>query len=118
MEIIHSVASPYTRYPWDEWFDGQARRATQGADFEVTPKDFAIAARKAAKSRGVTVRVSVNSERKTVDFQAVVPAAPAPAPAPVAAGVLEIPVRLEPMTEAELIATGRYPRGGVPREQP
>lgn len=125
MEIIHRVASPNTRYPWDEWLDGQARRASQGTDFQVTPKDFAISVRKAAKAKGLTVRASVNSERGTVDFQAIIPA-PAAAPAP-AAGILEIPIRIEqtapaapvrPPTEAELIARGQYPRGGVPREQP
>lgn len=121
MEIIHSVAPQYARYPWDDWLDGQARRAYQGQDFEVTPKDFAISVRKAAKSRGLTVRASVNTERGTVDFQAVIPAPVAPA-AP-AAGILEIPIRIEtkapaapgrPPTEAELIAQGIYPRGHRP----
>lgn len=73
MEIIHGVASQIQRYPWDEWLDGQARRAKQHDDFAVSPRDFGLAIRKAAKVRHMQVTVAINTKRGTVDFQAIVP---------------------------------------------
>lgn len=64
------------RYPWDEWFDGQVRKAQRGVDFQVTAANFRYTIKAAAKRRNLVVRTKVRGD--DVTFQAVKPA-PEPA---------------------------------------
>jgi hypothetical protein len=56
------------RYPWDQWFDGNIRKAVRGTDFEVEATSFRVTIRAAAKRHGYTVRTKVRGN--SVTFQA------------------------------------------------
>jgi hypothetical protein len=70
----------YTRYPWDEWTDGQRRRALKGEDFHCSAQSLRVRLYQEAKKREmkVTTRLEgrVGNEDKVV-FQFYVPAEPA-----------------------------------------
>ncbi len=38
--------SPNTRYPWEEWADGEIRKFVRGEDFQVAPSQFVVACRR------------------------------------------------------------------------
>jgi len=59
-----------SKYPWEEWFDGKARRLTQGIDFESDPEHMRRQAYVAAKKKNVKIRTKVVKERKIVYVQA------------------------------------------------
>jgi hypothetical protein len=56
MEILDASTIEWTpsktrnKYPWDEWLDGQPRKAVQGVDFQITPESFRSAVKSAADS--------------------------------------------------------------------
>lgn len=45
------------RYPWDTWMDGHIWQLTAGEDFTCKPGSFAIQARRAARERGMRLRI-------------------------------------------------------------
>jgi hypothetical protein len=45
------------KYPWDEWFDGQSWKLTQGEDFHCTVDGMDSTIRAHAKRHGFEVRV-------------------------------------------------------------
>jgi len=47
-----------TRYPWDEWTDGEERILREGDDFTCMAESFVLLARRTARVRGLTVSVS------------------------------------------------------------
>ena len=51
---------PRPLYPWDEWFDGQARRLEHGADFTSSPAVLRTAIHKAAVRRGMTAQTVID----------------------------------------------------------
>lgn len=53
---------PKTKYPWDEWFDGQTRLLEPGVDFHVRPDAFRSGAYARAKVAGLKVTVLLRSE--------------------------------------------------------
>lgn len=58
-----------SKYPFDEWFDGKARRFTRGKDYAVSTHAFRSYMYSAAKRRGVTLR-AVNATETSIDVQA------------------------------------------------
>lgn len=68
MEILNrKVISSRGLYDWDEWFDGQPRRATRGDDYDTDSRTFAKSVRSAAHRRGLTVQTKETEE--WVEFQ-------------------------------------------------
>lgn len=59
----------YSRYPWNEWLDGDAWELEQGADFTVTTKSFRSAAAQAARIRNGGIRTALTNEGKNVVIQ-------------------------------------------------
>lgn len=59
-----------SKYPLDEWFDGQARELTHGEDFDSKPDSFRNAISGAGRARGIKVLTRKTGE-KTVAIQAV-----------------------------------------------
>lgn len=50
------------RYPWDEWFDGQTRKAVKGEDFKIAAANFRHTIKAAARRRGLDVRTRVDGD--------------------------------------------------------
>ena len=48
-------ARPRRSYPWHEWMDGSEWEATQGEDFDTSPRNFGMIVREAARRRGLYV---------------------------------------------------------------
>ena len=48
----------YTKYPWEEWFDGQIRKFTYGTDFFTSTKSFYSVIQQAAAVREVKVLIT------------------------------------------------------------
>ena len=70
MEVLDSSEMrPWTKYPWDEWFDGQVRVAVYETDFSCTVGAFKSAVLKAAKRRRLTVKTRTYIDR--IVFQAI-----------------------------------------------
>ena len=55
-----------SKYPWDEWLDGQARILTPGEDFDATIQSFRTLAHGVANRRGLRLRTA---ERQDGRFQ-------------------------------------------------
>lgn len=49
-------------YPWDEWFDGQARLLRRGEDFPCKPHSMRAQAYNQGHKRGQSVRTKVISD--------------------------------------------------------
>lgn len=64
------------RYPWDQWFDGQVRKAVRGVDFEPSANSFRYTIRAAAARHGLNIRTKVRGD--SVIFQATKPTEPQP----------------------------------------
>ncbi len=60
-----------TKYPWDEWMDGQIRRIVWGKDFNCKVESMRAALRTRVPSDSpIKVRTSVaDKERMTIVFQ-------------------------------------------------
>lgn len=69
MEIIEEFHSR-KKYPWKQWLDGKARRATKGVDYDCDTASFRSALQKAAERSGMYVETSTQGE--SVTFRAVV----------------------------------------------
>lgn len=67
-ETISDIAPRGARYPWEQWTNGKAWRATQGADFQCSVEGFAAVIYSHARRRGLRVTVSVLVDG-CVDFQ-------------------------------------------------
>lgn len=57
-----------TPYHWDDWFNGEIWKLTQGEDFSITAASFGTCVYPAAYRRGLRVRVNVRGD--TVILQA------------------------------------------------
>lgn len=57
------------KYPWDEWADGQVRRAVRGEDFEVDAAAFTSNLHQAARKRSMKVRTKKENDGGSVIFQ-------------------------------------------------
>jgi hypothetical protein len=55
-----------SKYPWDEWADGQIRRLVQGEDFDVKLETIIQSAYHHAKKNGVKVKVTKDSDKSVV----------------------------------------------------
>ena len=62
--------APRTRYPYDEWFDGQTRKVTHGVDFHCKPQSLKANLGVKAKERGLDYRAKVDEAEGTVIFRA------------------------------------------------
>lgn len=61
-----------SRYPWDEWLDGNEWLLTQEEDFPDTQLKFmAVRVRLVGKKRGLRVRTMLNSKEGTLGIQAI-----------------------------------------------
>lgn len=71
MEIVQPPSTPRKRkYPWHEWTDGQARRATRGQDFDCLVPSFVALLHYTAKSRDFDrVETVVSEDGDSVTFQ-------------------------------------------------
>lgn len=69
-KIIKDEEMPPSRniYPWDEWFDGQARSLEKGEDFKSPTPNFANYIRRVAERKELSVLVRVKG--KTIYVQA------------------------------------------------
>lgn len=58
-EVLDSYdfATNASRYPWDEWMDGQIRKLVGGKDFQVKTTSLITSAKKAAAKRGKGLNV-------------------------------------------------------------
>ena len=60
---LTGAARRNTRYPWDEWFDGQTRELVRGEDFTISTTAFGRSAYGAAQMRGKRARITVLEDR-------------------------------------------------------
>lgn len=55
-----------SRYPYDEWFDGQIWKLTHLVDFDCQPASLRQAFYSAAKRKGMKIKVSLLSNNDVV----------------------------------------------------
>jgi hypothetical protein len=55
-----------TRYPWDEWLDGNIWQLTKGDDFPSDAYNFRNGAINAARRKGLKVRTSRSGDVVTI----------------------------------------------------
>lgn len=58
-----------SKYPWDEWFDGNVWQLEQGRDFESSPERMRQMVGMTARKRGLKVRTSVNKIEGKIALQ-------------------------------------------------
>ncbi len=51
------------KYPWTEWFDGDAWELTRGEDFDPVSEQFGRSVYAVAQRRHIRVRVSVQGDK-------------------------------------------------------
>jgi hypothetical protein len=49
-QVTWEPSKTRNKYPWDEWLDGQPRKAVHGTDFTIAPESFRSAVKSAAES--------------------------------------------------------------------
>lgn len=64
-------ATRRSKYPWDEWFNGNVWLLEQGRDFDATPERMRQMIGMTARKRGIKVRTSVNKPENKVALQMV-----------------------------------------------
>lgn len=57
-------------YPWNEWFDGQARQLERGKDFDIKPESLRGQAYTAARRNKVRIRTKI-LDKNTLAIQRV-----------------------------------------------
>lgn len=57
-----------SKYPWDEWINGNPWVATRGEDFHVACANFVATLHQKATSRGITVKTSTTGDKVTFQF--------------------------------------------------
>lgn len=60
-----------SKYPWDDWFNGEMWVLKQGEDFEASPERMRQMIGVTARHRGIKVRTSVNKDENLVALQVV-----------------------------------------------
>lgn len=55
-----------SKYPWQQWTDGQVWVATEGTDFTVTPAMFRASLYRVARQYDVVVRTSIRDDGSVV----------------------------------------------------
>lgn len=70
------------KYPWKEWTNGKAYRASKGEDFDVEPESFASSLRKRASRKGLRVQVRVLDKSVEFQFSRRSPTRRSPSPSP------------------------------------
>ncbi len=58
-----------SKYPWDEWTDGQIRKAIKGEDFETTAADFRSMLHAAGGRYGMKVKTRTPHDQESISFQ-------------------------------------------------
>lgn len=61
-----------SKYPWDDWFDGQVWELTPGEDFTVTIESFRSTAIGKASSLGGILRTRVAGGKLQLQYEALV----------------------------------------------
>jgi hypothetical protein len=62
-KIVSDMPDPHpTRYPWDEWFDGQTRLLEADTDFYTAPDSFRSVVYITAKKHGMQAHVRIRPE--------------------------------------------------------
>lgn len=59
----------WAEHPWDEWFDGQIRKAVKGVDYNSKTRSFASLVGTEARRRGITARTNIVDDGNAVVFQ-------------------------------------------------
>jgi hypothetical protein len=59
-----------SKYPWDEWFDGDIWVLEQGEDFTISLPNMRSVIYGAADRAGLEVKTSVDADAKTITIQA------------------------------------------------
>jgi hypothetical protein len=57
-----------SRYPWDQWLDGQIWQITRGEDFDISTESMRVRLYPAAKARGGSIRTNVKGSTITFQF--------------------------------------------------
>ena len=57
-----------SRYPWNEWADGQIRALEHGVDFHCKPRSFHTIAMARAKKMGKTLHARVRETTVEIQF--------------------------------------------------
>jgi hypothetical protein len=65
---FHGKGHP-TKYPWQQWANGEVWEVKRGEDFDISPSNFAQRVYQQAYSRGAKANVNINED--TVTFQIV-----------------------------------------------
>lgn len=58
-----------SKYPWDEWFDGNVWMLQQDRDFTASPERMRQMIGMTARKRGLKVRTSVNKLERKIAMQ-------------------------------------------------
>jgi hypothetical protein len=62
-KIVSGMPDPHpTRYPWDEWFDGQTRLLEPDVDYQTSPDSFRSVVYITAKKAGMQAHVRIRPE--------------------------------------------------------
>lgn len=67
-EILSKFVCVQLIYPWKEWMDGKARRATQGRDYSCKTSSFISILHKHGERNGMKVETS-QPKPNVVDFR-------------------------------------------------
>lgn len=64
---VFPAAPDSSRYPWDEWLDGDVWELVHGEDFKGRPNTFRSNARNQAKRRNGKIRARILKEEGQAD---------------------------------------------------